>query len=700
EILYDLEQNTTYYWSIDAFDNHGGSNQSPEWTFLTEAPNNPPVALDQAVSTFIDAAVNITLTATDEDPQQLQYEIVTQPYNGVLSGTPPDMTYTPSAGVEGRDSFTFRADDGEYYSNVAEVSTFMWIQPERLDSADGTDITLSYSPTGTLRAFYNVLDPQTPSSNYMVSRKRISPNGQFGSEILVYADAGKAAIHYDATGNLDLAVDRGYDVVVLESDNGGDSWVAQQDYLGSHPQASAAVTRLSFTEDGNKLRLFYSYMDRDYWGNLQRTRYTEKIDGDWDTNIHGTPFSDGFPVAAHENGDKVSVFIGSGIHHSIDNGVVYTFNSGGNPYSAYGLGASDFALGPQGELTLIRSYSAGPLPDNKHLMFRISLDDGTTWEEPQLIIQNHDDYFTSLRFAIDGDNIVACWVESDIPNEPRELKCVVSQDAGASWSPEYVVKTLTAPEIFWVYFPAFGYDDGRLDVEAYNGKFSVAYSIVDKTGPSYDRNRVEIMELNLGNQAPLPPNAPSNLNATAVSSSQIDLTWDDNSNNEDGFKIERKIVGGVYSQIATVGANIENYPNTNLDPDTTYYYRVLAYNSVGDSGYSNEASATTNDTAPLAPSSLNATAVSSSQIDLTWDDNSGNESGFKIERKDKSSGDMFIEIDTVGPDIAQYSDVRLARKTRYRYRVRAYNAGGDSGYSNADGARTFGIDHATPVRKL
>jgi len=90
------------------------------------------------------------------------------------------------------------------------------------------------------------------------------------------------------------------------------------------------------------------------------------------------------------------------------------------------------------------------------------------------------------------------------------------------------------------------------------------------------------------------PATPSNLSAAAISSSQINLSWQDNSNNETGFKIERKTgVGGSYSEIATVGANVTAYSNTGLSTNTTYYYRVKAYNGAGDSGYSNEASATT-----------------------------------------------------------------------------------------------------------
>src|SRR5712692_3439890 len=83
------------------------------------------------------------------------------------------------------------------------------------------------------------------------------------------------------------------------------------------------------------------------------------------------------------------------------------------------------------------------------------------------------------------------------------------------------------------------------------------------------------------------PTAPTNLSATAVSTTQINLSWTDTSNNEASFKIERKTgSGGTYSQIATVGTNVVSFGNTGLAAGTTYFYRVRAENSSGNSSYS------------------------------------------------------------------------------------------------------------------
>jgi titin len=182
------------------------------------------------------------------------------------------------------------------------------------------------------------------------------------------------------------------------------------------------------------------------------------------------------------------------------------------------------------------------------------------------------------------------------------------------------------------------------------------------------------------------PDAPSALTANAVSSSRIELTWEDNSDDESGFKIERKKSGGTYTQIATVGDDITTYSSTGLSSNTVYYYRVRAYNSAGNSAYSNEASATTMDVTPDAPSELVASTVSSSRIKLTWEDNSDNELGFKIERK--KSGGSYSQIAEVDNDITTYTNTGLTNDTEYYYRVRAYNSAGNSSYSNVDSATT------------
>ena len=89
------------------------------------------------------------------------------------------------------------------------------------------------------------------------------------------------------------------------------------------------------------------------------------------------------------------------------------------------------------------------------------------------------------------------------------------------------------------------------------------------------------------------PDAPGNLQATAVSSSQINLTWTDYAGNEDGFAVERSTDGVKYLLIGTLGPNIISAADSGLQANKRYYYRVRAFNSTGVSAYSNTANVKT-----------------------------------------------------------------------------------------------------------
>jgi hypothetical protein len=87
------------------------------------------------------------------------------------------------------------------------------------------------------------------------------------------------------------------------------------------------------------------------------------------------------------------------------------------------------------------------------------------------------------------------------------------------------------------------------------------------------------------------PNAPSSLKASALSLGRVSLGWKDNSNNEDGFQIERKSgSSGTWQLVATVSANTKSYTDTSTARRTTYNYRVRAFNAAGGSAYSNTVS--------------------------------------------------------------------------------------------------------------
>lgn len=185
---------------------------------------------------------------------------------------------------------------------------------------------------------------------------------------------------------------------------------------------------------------------------------------------------------------------------------------------------------------------------------------------------------------------------------------------------------------------------------------------------------------------PLPvPAPPSGLSATATEdAAEVTLSWVDNSDDETGFRIERRAPGQTdFALLTTVDPDVVEHSDGTVEPDGTYVYRVAACAAGGCSAFTDERAATTY---PLAPSGLQATAQSSSRIDLSWTDNSATETGFRIERR--TSSGSFAQVATVGVDNTSYSDGGLDPATSYTYRARACNSGGCSGYTGEASATT------------
>ena len=173
------------------------------------------------------------------------------------------------------------------------------------------------------------------------------------------------------------------------------------------------------------------------------------------------------------------------------------------------------------------------------------------------------------------------------------------------------------------------------------------------------------------------PAAPSNLTVTAVDPNDIQLDWQVNSSDQTGFEISNGVVS------ANAGAGSTSYTWGGLSPGTYMCFRIRAYNSAGDSAWDPDVSpwytCTTTPTssgsgtsAPAAPSNLTVTAVDPNDIQLDWQVNSSDQTGFEI-----SNG---VVSANAGAGSTSYTWGGLSPGTYMCFRIRAYNSAGDSAW--------------------
>jgi fibronectin type 3 domain-containing protein len=181
----------------------------------------------------------------------------------------------------------------------------------------------------------------------------------------------------------------------------------------------------------------------------------------------------------------------------------------------------------------------------------------------------------------------------------------------------------------------------------------------------------------------LPP--PSNVSAAATPAGSITVSW----NSVGGvteYRVYRSVsVNGTYTKVGTISSSYTSYTDTQLSPGTTYYYKVSAYNSTGESAQSSSSSATT---IPAAPTNVYATYHSSvNTISVSWDPVNG-ATGYKVYRNANAYG----TYDYVGTtQSTSYTDNNsISSGTTYYYTVSAYNASGD-------GPRSYESDGATTI---
>ncbi|GAA5034668.1 hypothetical protein GCM10011506_29330 [Marivirga lumbricoides] len=193
------------------------------------------------------------------------------------------------------------------------------------------------------------------------------------------------------------------------------------------------------------------------------------------------------------------------------------------------------------------------------------------------------------------------------------------------------------------------------------------------------------------------PSQPSNLQATIISNSQIDLNWTDNSNNEEGFEIYRSLNQNAnYQLVHLSAANETSWTDSDLSGGTTYYYKIKAINFNGSSDFTGPISATTtgNPPSPASPANFSLIVENSSNVRLNWTDNATAELGYEVYRSTSSVVSTFTLIHTTSTNVNSYLDQQTQGNRTYYYRIRAK---GEGSFSDFTSVLNITTDNNPPV---
>ena len=195
------------------------------------------------------------------------------------------------------------------------------------------------------------------------------------------------------------------------------------------------------------------------------------------------------------------------------------------------------------------------------------------------LVTGYSDYASLGEYSISGTI-----VNPGVPQSPVAVASAAPTSGNAPLSVQFTGDGSYDPDgqnltYSWNFGDGSGLDTRTNPDHGYQSKgtYTAVLTVVDASGWS-DTASVLITVTGL-------PAAPSNLVTTVVSSSQVNLSWADNANDETGFTIERAVNGGAWASLATVGANVTSYANTGLTGSTAYQYRVKSVNAAGSSGY-------------------------------------------------------------------------------------------------------------------
>lgn len=546
--------------------------------------NDPPTAAALQVSTDEDTPLAITPVFSDPDPSDnYTAAIASPPSHGIATASGLEITYTPATDFFGDDSFTYLINDGESDSTPATVA--VRVNPVN-DPGVLESQTITIAEDTVYQGYVVVHDVESDLHHLLLFAAPTNGVVQISGTNFTYAPSqpnfvGTDLIGFSAADDHDLAAS-GVAWISVTVTNVNDAPVAQAIAVAGQEDTLIPVTLIASDVDGDSLvfRIVTGPVNGVLTQNGANVSYTP------DANFAGT---DSFTYVANDGQIDSEVASATITVNPVDDLATAQSQSiaiAEDSSIAITLSATDIDGGPQifaivappahGSLTgTPPTVSYTPSPNffgRDSFSFSVGNGGGNTSQATISITVNSVNdapVANSQTLAVAYNTATAIILTGSDVEGNTLYYSVLSSPPGGTLSGTPPNLTFT-PAIGWSGTTSFNFkvNDGALD------SASATVTIV-VNGPGSV------------------PASPTSLAATAISKTQINLAWTDASNNEDGFKIENSTNGSTWTQVGTVGPNVRTFSSTGLASNKLYYYRVRAYNVLGNSGYSNVASAKT-----------------------------------------------------------------------------------------------------------
>lgn len=625
------------------------------------AQPDAPEAIAQSVSTAEETSLEITLAGQDADQEPITFAIASLPLHGVLTGTPPSVTYNPAVDWDGPDSFTFTVNDGTSTSDPATVSIDVTAVNDPPVVSDRDLLTDEDTAAGI------TLTAQDPDSTGLTFEIVDAPgHGTLSGDApaLTYSPAadyhGPDTFTYRAS---DGVAQSGVGTVSIE--------VASVDDVPTVPAGLVATG----SADGVSLQ-WDDASDAD--GDLVGYRvYRAETSGGQD--LFGVPLAS--PTASEH--PDTSAALGTTYYY-----IVTAVDGGGHEsapsaevFAAAGETEHEVFAASDPVLTFGTFTGAGVTGTH-------AAGDGSTQsiqESPNGVAGMASllaEYTIRLPVSAGevtslGIDFVVTWPAQD-PDDPL----VVTIARGGVW------EDITSAALSGV-FDATGAPSDYVDT-AGDVRIRFADTAAIKR-ESKDTVTIDFLRVRVTGGVPdtTPPSVPSGLVATGDDATlQVSLDWDDNTGDTDlsHYEVLRSTTpGGGYELITPSGVSESAHVDEPGAPGS-YYYVVRAVDLAGNaSATGGEASVTLADLAPASPTGLSA-AAGDAVVSLDWSDSGEPDlDGYRVYRSSASGGPYTEVTDPEGDPIgaSTFDDTTVVNGTTYYWVVTAIDlAGGESAYSS------------------